>query len=62
MDWERTLPPYLPPLAQFAVPSFSADPADLPVESAIDHFHSLQATRRRCVIVAKQRLREGVQP
>ena len=37
--WQDTLPPYTAPLAQFAVPTYEADPAMLPVPSAIDHFH-----------------------
>jgi hypothetical protein len=48
-DWEDTLPPYVPPLAQFAVPDYVSNPARLPVASAIDHFHSLQASRRRAL-------------
>jgi hypothetical protein len=47
--WENTLPPYVPPLPQFAVPTLTVEPSHLPVYSAIDHFHSLQAVRRRAL-------------
>lgn len=47
LQWQDTLPPFVQELPQFAVPPYHPHAADLPLLSAIDHFHSRQAVRRR---------------